>query len=178
MSMNEGTVGTGAASSGAAAASSGAAAASSGAAAPGSGAAADDAAAADVAAARPKKRKNLTTAERTAALHDLLARTVNGVLRRGAAGEVGEKYGNSRRAMSNLWKKYQAQKAAGEAVPDLSCRRRGSARDLTQHKEALRLIPLEQRTTERSAAASIGLPKTTFRRRMKDLGVESHTRSS
>ena len=37
---------------------------------------------------------------------DLLARSNNGVLRRGAAGEVVEKYGNSRRAMLNLWKRY------------------------------------------------------------------------
>ncbi|CAN0422231.1 unnamed protein product, partial [Ascophyllum nodosum] len=123
-----------------------------------------------------QKRKNLTTDERSAALQDLLARSNNGVPRRGAAGEVGEKYGNSRRAMLNLWKRYAEQKSAGVAVPDVSCRRRGSARDLTQQKEALQSMPLKQRTTQRSVAAAIDLPKTTFRRRMKDLGVKSHTR--
>ncbi|CAN0422202.1 unnamed protein product, partial [Ascophyllum nodosum] len=124
----------------------------------------------------PQKRKNLTTDGRSAALQDLLARSNNGVLRRGAVGEVGEKYGNSRRAMLNLWKRYAEQKSAGVAVPDVSCRRRGSARDLTQQKEALQSMPLKQRTTQRSVAAAIDLPKTTFRRRMKDLGVKSHTR--
>ena len=170
-------MGSGAAGSDAAAAGSGSTAADS-AAGPGAALAGAGAAASGGGAATgTKKRMNLTLTDKTAAVHDLLARSDNGVLRRGAAGEVGEKYGNTGRAMLNLWKRYQQQKAAGVAVPDVSCRRKGNnKRDLSQQKEALQSIPLKLRTTQRSVAASIDLPKTTFRRRMKNLGVKSYSR--
>ena len=133
-------------------------------------------ASAGAASAQIPKRKNLKTAERTAALHGLLSRSTNGVLRRGAAGEVAEMFGQSQRAMSDLWKNYRTQKDAGVAVPDVSCRRRRVAKDLTQHRAAMETTPLKLRTTQRRVAAAIGLPKTTFRRRMKELGVKSHSR--
>ena len=177
MSANESAGGAGAGATGSGAAGSGAAAVDSAA---GPGAALAGAAAAASgggAATGTKKRMNLTLTDKTAAVHDLLARSDNGVLRRGAAGEVGEKYGNTGRAMLNLWKRYQQQKAAGVVVPDVSCRRRGNnKRDISQQKEALQSIPLKLRTTQRSVAESIDLPKTTFRRRMKNLGVKSHSR--
>ncbi|CAM9715343.1 unnamed protein product [Pylaiella littoralis] len=46
---------------------------------------------------------------------------------------------------------------------------------MTPHKEALANTPLKKRT-QLAIAAAVGLPQSTFRRRMKDLGVKPQTR--
>ena len=82
----------------------------------------------------------------------------------------------SRFAMLNLWKKYKQDKAAGKAAPGETCRRGSKPRDLTALKEKLRDVPLKLRTTQRSVAAAIGLPRSTFARNMDRLGLKAWTK--
>ena len=136
--------------------------------------------AAGAAGAETKKRKNMSSDERRAALDELLARSNNGTIRRGDFGVAGDQFGTTRHTMARLWKHYQQEKAAGKSSPAVNNRRKGNSggksKDLTPFKEALRDIPLKLRTTQRLIAAALGMSRTTFQRHMKDLGVKPHTR--
>ncbi|CAM9193864.1 unnamed protein product [Pylaiella littoralis] len=79
--------------------------------------------------------------------------------------------------MARLWKRFQAEKAAGTLNPTMSCRRTGrKARDLTPFMKALHDIPLKLRMSQRGIAAALGLPTTTLTRYMKNHGIKPHTR--
>ena len=124
----------------------------------------------------PKKGNNLTGAERRAATDDLLSHSTNGELARGATGKVGEKCGCSRYAMAHLWKTYQQEKAAGASNPGAECKRHEVQPDLHIFKEKVGQILLKLRTTQKTLASAIGMPKSTFARHMSDLGLKPNTR--
>lgn len=87
-----------------------------------------------------------------------------------------EKFGTTRHSMARLWKRFQAEKAAGTLNPTISCRTGRKARDLTPFMKALHDIPLKLRMSQRGIAAALGLPTTTLTRYMKNHGIKPHTR--
>ena len=82
--------------------------------------------------------------------------------------------------VSGVWKRYQQQKADGVVEIDLRQKRHGrSGRKSTEAskvKEALLAVPLKNRTTQRAAAAHIGIHQSTLCRNLKKFGMRASTR--
>ena len=96
------------------------------------------------------KRKNLDKEEREEVIRFLLAGSNNGVLRRGAYKITAEEFGCEWQSIKRLWKKYDGQKQAGVAHPQLESGRKGNAArrsDFEELRERLRDVPLSDRTT-------------------------------
>lgn len=76
-----------------------------------------------------------------------------------------------------MWQRYKKQKDDGVAAVDLRCKRGGNSGwkglDLTVAREKLLQIPLKNKTTSRSVAAHLGIPRTTLARNLKKLGLHS-----
>ena len=127
--------------------------------------------------AETPKRNNLNGAERSAVIAELLKGSNNGILRKGDFSRVAELYGSNRWTIAALWKEYQRQKIAGAVCPDLHYTRRGNCGkkgvNLDFPREALKDIPIKNRTTQRSVAAALGMPKTTLRDNLKKLGLRA-----
>ncbi|CAN0083821.1 unnamed protein product, partial [Pylaiella littoralis] len=125
-------------------------------------------------------RKNLTTSEKRGMIDDLLRGSKNGVLQRGDFKRVGALYQQHPETVSRHWRLYQQKKEAGEQNPDLSNKRKGNSGrtgiNIPVLVEKLAEIPLKNRTTQRSVAAALGIPKTTLVRKLKKLGLRACSR--
>lgn len=109
--------------------------------------------------AAERKRKDLTNAERTAVLQELLARSTHGELQRGALSEVAVSFGVHTRTIARLWARAQASKQDGKPM-DVSTRKQNSGRKKRNNSEAierLRTSPHDQRGTLRAASEVSGV---------------------
>ena len=126
-------------------------------------------------AANPPKRNNLTTSQKRGMIDELLKGSTNGVLIHGDLGRVADIYGQHRHTVSKYWKEYKKQKDAGEEDPDLHNKQRGNSGkkgiDLAPLLEALKEIPLKNRTTQRSIAAFLGIAQSTLFDNLMKLGL-------
>ncbi|CAN0382926.1 unnamed protein product [Pylaiella littoralis] len=113
-------------------------------------------------------------------IDDLLRGSKNGVLQRGDFKTVGALYQQHPETVSRHWRLYQQKKEAGEQNPDLSNKRKGNSGrtgiNIPVLVEKLAEIPLKNRTTQRSIAAALGIPKTTLVRNLKQLGLRACSR--
>ncbi|KAG6616384.1 Transposase, Tc1-like protein [Phytophthora cinnamomi] len=123
------------------------------------------------------RRRELTDIDREQVIVSLLQRSVNGVPRRGAVKGVAEKYQVSPRTISRLWRRAKEEEAkSGRLCAESRRRDRGRPMaDLSAKLERLRITPLEQRSTLRSAALSCGVSRATLQRRVKDGKLVAHT---
>lgn len=78
-------------------------------------------------AAQVPKRKNFTREEKEEVLRHLLAGSNNGVVKQGAYTEAAKKFGCCPETISRLWAKFDQQKKAGVAHPDLENGRKGKS---------------------------------------------------
>ena len=131
-------------------------------------------------AANPPKRKNLTTSQKRGMIDELFKGSTNGVLIHGDLGRVADMNGQHRHTVSKYWKESKKQKDAGVEDPDLHNKRRGNSGkkgiDLAPLLEALKEIPLKNRTTQRSIAAFLGIAQSTLFNNLKKLGLRSCSR--
>lgn len=131
------------------------------------------------AAAQPRKRKNLTDAERTAVIEELLKGSNNGVLRRGDFGRVAGMFGSNPRTIAKLWKEYERQKADGVVRPDLRNKRRGKSGrkgiDVDGLLERLKDVPADK-TSLRALSDALGIPKSTLQNTLKKRGLRAASR--
>ncbi|CAM9645655.1 unnamed protein product, partial [Ascophyllum nodosum] len=126
------------------------------------------------------KRKNLTTSQKRGMIDELFKGSTNGVLIHGDLGRVADMNGQHRYTVSKYWKESKKQKDAGVEDPDLHNKRRGNSGkkgiDLAPLLEALKEIPLKNRTTQRSIAAFLGIAQSTLFNNLKKLGLRSCSR--
>lgn len=79
-------------------------------------------------AAEPRKGKDVTDAERTAVIEELLEGSNNSeMLWRGDFGRVAGMFGSNPRMVTKLWKEYGHQKADGVVRPNLRNKRLGKS---------------------------------------------------
>ncbi|CAM9443400.1 unnamed protein product, partial [Laminaria digitata] len=129
----------------------------------------------------PKRRVNLSEAQRREAIEELLRSSNKGVLVRGDIKRVAESYKCNPRQISIVWKRHEQQKADGVVAVDLANRRKGrSGRrglNLDYLREALKTVPAESRTSQRAVAVALGIPHTTLHNNLKKLGLKATPRS-
>lgn len=126
------------------------------------------------------KRKNLTIPERRAVISELLTGSNKGTLARGDLTRVAQMFDTNRYTIAKLWKEYGKQKSNGVVDPDLSSRRKGNSGhkgiDLEHFREALAQIPMKNRTSQRSLAAALGMPRSTLFNNLDKLGLKFPSR--
>lgn len=130
-------------------------------------------------AAQVPKRKNFTKEEKEEVIRHLLAGSNKGKVQKGAYKQAAEEFGCCPETISRLWASYTQQRNAGVAHPDLTSGRKGKSGrkgiPLEVLRERLRDIPLNERTTQRSLALALGIPKTTLFEKLKNLGLRAHS---
>ena len=86
---------------------------------------------------------------------------------------------SNRWSIARLWKEYKRQKDDGVVKPLLRNKRLGKSGrkglDFVKYVEALRDISIKNRTTNRSLAAALDLPKSTLHLDLKDWACVSKT---
>ncbi|CAB1117614.1 unnamed protein product [Ectocarpus sp. CCAP 1310/34] len=111
---------------------------------------------------------------------ELLKGSNNGALSHGDVKRVVAIYKQTPKTVSKYWKLYNQKKEAGEEDPDLHNKRKGNSGqkglDIATLKEALQDIHLKNRTTIRSIAAALGIPKSTLFDNLNNLGLRSCSR--
>ncbi|ETM99158.1 hypothetical protein PPTG_19010 [Phytophthora nicotianae INRA-310] len=106
-----------------------------------------------------KRKVNETT--RYAILHELLKRSIDGVLPYGLKTSVAKHVDVHRDTVAAIWSRYKESVAAGNIAGDISCRykgrsgRKGYNRQELEAKSAA--VPAERRSTIRSTAACVGV---------------------
>ncbi|CAM9673728.1 unnamed protein product, partial [Laminaria digitata] len=123
---------------------------------------------------------NLNENQRRRLIEHLLSGSTKGKLDKGALKEAASVFSCSRKQVSGVWKRYQQQAADGVLVMDVRQKRLGNSGqrviDVEKLKEALQQVPLKNRTTQKSVAAQLGIPHSTFKQNMKKLGLRSASR--
>ena len=82
-------------------------------------------------------------------------------------------------SINRLWKKYEKQRQAGVAHPQLESGRKGKTGrksiPIEELRARLREIPLNDRTTQRRLAVALGIPTTTLHKNLEALGLKAHS---
>lgn len=111
------------------------------------------------------KRKNLNDVKRSSAIAELIKSSNKGILFKDDLSRVAELFGSKRWTIAGLWKEHQRQKAAGVVCPNLHNKRRGMCDqqgiNVDSLSEALKNIPIKNRTTPLGVSTALGIPKTT-----------------
>ncbi|CAM9100244.1 unnamed protein product [Laminaria digitata] len=123
------------------------------------------------------KRTNLDEDHRHAVIAELLRTSVDGVIQKGAFTRVAAMFKTNRHTIASLWKVYVLQKSDGVVSPNLRSKRVGNCGRKRVNLESLTAaipeIPLKDRTTQRTFAAALGIPRTTFRNNLQRLGLRA-----
>lgn len=125
-------------------------------------------------------RKDLSNAERTAMLEELLGRSTEGKIRHGALGEVAGLFGVHPRTVSRLWSRAQEFRQPGQPM-NVATRKHLSGRKKEDHSdtiERLRRTPHDQRGTLRAAAEACGVSHTQVWRMVKSGELRPHTNAT
>ena len=124
-----------------------------------------------------KKRNNLDSDHRDAVVGELLRGSSQGKLAKGDIQRVAAQFNSNRWTIASVWKEYQQQKSDGVVKPLLRNKRLGNSGrkgiDVVKYGEALREIPIKNRTTIRSLAAALGIPHSTLHLNLKKLGLHA-----
>ena len=114
-----------------------------------------------------EKRNNLDSDHRDAVIGELLRGSSEGKLAKGDIQRVAAQFKSNRWTIARVWKEYQQQKDDGVVKPLLRNKRLGNAGrkglDFVKYVEALREIPIKNRTTIRSISSSTLRPYARFR---------------
>jgi hypothetical protein len=119
-----------------------------------------------------KKRKHYPDDLKISIYFDLLAKTDPPILRRGVSKSVSEKYGVPLRVVQTIWKNGQdggIQKIVNKYSKN--CGRKRIEIDM----EAIKNIPLRQRSTFQDLADALGVKRTTLYNRFKEGYFRHHT---
>lgn len=118
---------------------------------------------------RPKKE--FSNEERNAILQFLLQKTAKGKLLRGAIQFAAREFNFNRMTISRIWKRAQGCYAAGKRCANVdSLKKKNCGRkkkDYSQNLIKMRDVPLNKRSTIRSLAYQINIPKSTLFRIFK-----------
>ena len=114
-------------------------------------------------------------------IDELLKGSNNSILQRGDLRRVADIYQQHRKTVSKFWREQNKQKAACVQSPDLHNRQKGNIGqkegvDITALVELLKEIPLKNRTTVRSIAAALNVPRSTLFRNLEKLVLRSSSR--
>jgi hypothetical protein len=115
---------------------------------------------------------NLTDQQRDEIKCDLLAQSNNGVLARGALSTLAKKHERDRSTIYRIWKRYS--QARTEGVVDGNCHSKMKGRvgrkrkDRSEIIDAIRVVPIADRTTKTRLAASAGTSRRILSSLMKD----------
>lgn len=119
-----------------------------------------------------KKRRHYSNDVRIAIYLELLAKTDPPVLRHGVTRQVAEKFGVPERVVRRIWRNGQdAGGIAGVKNKLSNCGRKRVEID----PEAMKTVPLRQRTTFQDLSYALGVKKTTLYNRYKEKYFRRHT---
>ncbi|KAK1399051.1 hypothetical protein POM88_008914 [Heracleum sosnowskyi] len=125
---------------------------------------------------RPRRRKNLTNEERQRIYEFLLERSVEKRIRHGLLTKTATMFNTCTRTIKRLWNRAQMQLANGNTI-DLSSKRVGKVGRKHVHLSPNKImqVPLSRRSTVRSLAKAINVPKTTVHRRKQEGFIRPHS---
>ncbi|CAM9344827.1 unnamed protein product [Ascophyllum nodosum] len=130
--------------------------------------------------AAPKAtRNNLTEKQRHRLVEHLLKGSQKGKLARGDLKKAAADFSCSYEQVTGVWKRYKQQIQNGEDVNLRNGRFGHSGRrgvDVEKAKEALKTIPMKNRTTMRALASELGMTRTTLNRNLPKLGLRAASR--
>lgn len=119
-----------------------------------------------------KKRKFYPDDLKIAIYLDLLSKTVPPILGRGVSKSVSEKFGVPLRVVQSIWK--NGQDGGTEGIINKYSKNRGRKR-VQIDIEAIKNIPLKQRSTFQDLANALGVKKSTLYKRYKEGYFRRHT---
>lgn len=125
-------------------------------------------------------RNNLSEKIRHRLIEHLLSGSKQGQLGKGDLTRAAEKFACPRKQVYAVWSRYSQQRDDG--VVDINLRngrggRSGRKRiDIDKCKEALKEVPLQNRTTQRAAARQLGISQQTLHNNLKHLGIRAASR--
>ncbi|XP_057793153.1 uncharacterized protein LOC131009762 [Salvia miltiorrhiza] len=126
--------------------------------------------------ADPRRKPDLTIAEKTQVAQFLILRSQNGVLQRGTRKEAIQKFGFSRTTIYNIWVEAKQQMQGGEPVIFQSKKKGIQHRDrLTLDEEKVKSLSVLERSSIRKMAPKIGVSKTTLTRWIQSKHLKPHT---
>ena len=121
-----------------------------------------------------RKRKKLSTLEKSRILGFLMDRMENGKLPWGAQAEAARKFSIYKSTISALWARYKKACKSGGSMPIgcLTCGRRNNGRPIFYDREELlgetRVLPITQCTSVWGIASNIGVAPCTVARIIRD----------
>jgi DNA invertase Pin-like site-specific DNA recombinase len=120
--------------------------------------------------------KNLTETERHAIYQALLEKSVNGRLKRNTTTRVVEMLHVSKYQVRRVWQRVKECRAQGRRwMLDQRGLRIAAAKKIQVDLSEVLRLPLHRRTTIRSVAAALGVPKSTLHRRFKEGQLRRHS---
>ena len=124
----------------------------------------------DNAASAARACPNLSNDTRQAVYQYLLSESSHGKLKRGSIGEAAAKFGTSNKTVSRIWHRGQLPCGEGEGAADVSTRKSGKCGRKRTNLDvgAAAGVPFRQRTSIRSLASALGVPKSTMHKRIKE----------
>ena len=126
-----------------------------------------------------KTNKQLSNEQRTAIVQSLIRFSDrNKKLKYGAAMQVAKEFGVHRNTVDRLWKRGVASLQTGSVCMDVKHRKANCGRkkkDYFSKLQQINKVPLNKRGTQRSTAASLGIPTTTLHRRLKEGALRMHS---
>src|SRR5271170_8028946 len=117
----------------------------------------------------PKGKKNLTDAERRAVFEYLLRDSNGWKLKKGSISSASDLFSVSTNTISKIW--HQGKNSCQDGSPaDVSARKKGRVgrKKINMDLNAVQEVPLRLRTTIRTLANSLKIPKSTLHDRFKD----------
>lgn len=125
-------------------------------------------------------RTNLTEKQRHRVIEHLLKGSNHGALQKGDLAQAAEMWSCGMKQISRLWKRYQLQVSDGVSNVDLRNKRFGTSGrklvDFAKLDEALRKVPLKNRTTQRTVAAELGISQQVLQRNFDKIDIRASKR--
>ncbi|EEE52153.1 hypothetical protein OsJ_33993 [Oryza sativa Japonica Group] len=132
----------------------------------------------DANANEPINARELTNPQRRAIYELLLTKSLDGYLEKGSTRVVAEVFNVSIRTVQRIWKRAQLCIAHGVQINVDSRKRYNCGRKKVEiDLSVVAAIPLRQRSTIRSLADALGVPKSTLHRLFKEGHLQRHSNS-
>jgi len=124
-----------------------------------------------------RQKKNLSNDERQAIYEFLLTQSNDGKLKKGSMGAAANLYSASIRTVSRIWHRAILSIANGANSADVSSRIAGTVgrRKIEMDLSQAAGIPLRRRTSIRSLANALNVPKSTFHDRVAEGAIRAHS---
>ncbi|XP_050217419.1 uncharacterized protein LOC126668255 [Mercurialis annua] len=121
-------------------------------------------------------RKCLTNTQRNVIFQSLLAKSNNGIIKKGAISQVASQFSVNRKAVSNIWSKGK-RCMENESTVDVCKNLRARSKRVVLTFDQVSSIPLRDRTTIRRMSTALSISKTTLHRRIKEGEIKAHSNS-